>query len=90
MEGDPTVTGQGIGSQALKLFLEKHIFPNYDACFVDPDSANIADIRIYEKAGFQKVKQVQDGKVAWMVSLRKNELLKLKKGKHDKNIRLLP
>lgn len=69
--GDSQSIGKGIGSNALKLFLEKHVFPTYDACFVDPGSSNIAAIRAYEKAGFKKVKQVQESKVIWMINIHK-------------------
>ena len=66
--GDPQSLGKGIGSHTLKLFLHEHVFPAYKACFVDPDRVNTAAIRAYEKAGFRKVKEVQDGKVTWVIN----------------------
>ena len=41
--------------------------PLYDACFVDPDTANIRAMRIYEKAGFNVFKTFKEGKRTWMV-----------------------
>jgi len=51
--GEKEHTGRGIGSQALKLFLEIYSDPHYEYTFVDPDSKNIAAVRAYEKAGFK-------------------------------------
>lgn len=49
-----------------RLLLQRQFNP-YDACFVDPDTANIKAIRVYKKAGFKKIKLVKDGRVTWMM-----------------------
>lgn len=65
--GEPESLGKGIGSQALKLFLKEHVLKKFDACFVDPDAANKAAMRTYEKAGFSVVKAIPELAVTWMV-----------------------
>ena len=65
--GEPAFIGKGYGPLLLKAFLKTHVDPHYEACFVDPDSANIQAIRAYEKAGFQKVKTIKEGTITWMV-----------------------
>lgn len=65
--GDPDSVGKGYGSAVLRQFLDEQVLSKYEACFVDPDTSNIAAVKAYEKAGFKTVKQVQDGKVLWMV-----------------------
>ena len=55
--GDPNRLHQGIGTQAIQLFLQDYIFAdaNIPACIIDPLPNNAAAIRAYEKAGFQHV-----------------------------------
>lgn len=59
--------GKGIATQALTDFLKTHVFKDFTACFVDPDTANEAAIRTYEKAGFKVVKEIPELAVTWMV-----------------------
>jgi len=65
--GEKEAMGKGWGPRVLNQFLEEHIFKDFDACFVDPDTANAQAIRAYEKAGFKKVKTVNEGTITWMV-----------------------
>lgn len=65
--GEEEYLGKGLGPRIIKKFLSEYVDPHYDACFVDPDTANIRAIRVYEKAGFNKIKTVKDGTVTWMV-----------------------
>ncbi len=58
---------KGLGPLLLLQFLKEHIDPLYEACFVDPDTANVQAIRAYEKAGFKAVKTVNEGTITWMV-----------------------
>lgn len=65
--GDPAYVGKGYGSQIMQQFLSEFVDPYYAACFVDPDTANFQAVRAYEKAGFNAIKTVNDGKVTWMI-----------------------
>ncbi len=65
--GDSAYVGKGYGSRIMKQFLEEFVDPVYEACFVDPDTANAQAIRAYENAGFEKIKTAKDGKITWMV-----------------------
>lgn len=68
--GKEEFLGKGLGCRIIKQFLSEYVDPHYDACFVDPDTANIRAIRTYENAGFKKIKMVKDGRITWM--LREN------------------
>jgi len=65
--GDPNFVGQGFGPLLLNEFLQLYVWQKFDACFVDPDSANTSAIRAYEKAGFEIIKTIQEGKITWML-----------------------
>jgi len=60
--GDEELTGQGIGSEILRLFVEEVVFvsPTTISCVADPDVQNVASIRAFEKAGFRVVKEFVD------------------------------
>nr|WP_244953492.1 acetyltransferase [Wolbachia pipientis] len=49
--------GKGIGPQALNIFLNEFVFKVSENAFVDPDTANVRAIRVYEKAGFKKIRE---------------------------------
>lgn len=65
--GEEEYLGKGLGAYILKQFVRQYVDLDYDACFVDPDTANIRAIRAYEKAGFKTVKSIQEGTVLWMI-----------------------
>lgn len=65
--GEKDEVGKGLGALLLMQFLKEHIDPVYEACFVDPDTANVQAIRTYEKAGFKAVKTVSKGAITWMM-----------------------
>lgn len=69
--GEKDCLKQGIGSHAIKQFLKEHR-NSYTHIFADPDSANIAAIKCYEKAGFKKIKKHEDTGEVWMISLNLN------------------
>ena len=69
--GEKDAVGQGWGSRILIQFLKEHIFKHFEAVFVDPDTANTQAIRVYEKAGFKKIKTVKEGAITWMVASSK-------------------
>ena len=60
--GDEKLTGQGIGTEILRRFVEEVVFasPATTSCVADPDVLNIASIRAFEKAGFRIVKEFVD------------------------------
>ncbi len=60
--GDEELTGQGIGSDVLRRFVEEVVFasPTTIACLADPDVRNVASIRAFEKAGFRLVDEIVD------------------------------
>lgn len=55
--GDPNFIGKGLGSPILIAFLQHHIWPHFQACFVDPNTANQRAIKTYLKAGFKIINQ---------------------------------
>ena len=65
--GDPSYLGKGLGSIVLKQFLEEHVHPLYETCFVDPNLHNIAAIKTYENAGFKKIKIIDYSGEIWML-----------------------
>lgn len=58
--GDPDFLGRGLGTEALKIFLNQFVLPRFDNVFVDPDTANTKAIRAYEKVGFETIAQKND------------------------------
>jgi RimJ/RimL family protein N-acetyltransferase len=64
--GEPDYLKRGIGSRAIIQFLEKH-GAAYTHIFVDPENANLAAIRAYEKAGFKKINPTQNINETWMI-----------------------
>jgi aminoglycoside 6'-N-acetyltransferase len=71
--GEYEFTGKGIGSKALSHFVESHVFPAFGSVFVDPDTANLAAIRAYEKVGFKVIKLVNKGTITWMLKEQPSE-----------------
>ena len=65
--GEYQYTGKGIGTRILNQFVQEHIFPKFDHIFVDPDTANRAAIRSYEKAGFVTTALANDGSISLML-----------------------
>jgi aminoglycoside 6'-N-acetyltransferase len=63
--GEEDYLGKGLSFLILNQFLKIFVDPHYEACFVDPDSANIAAIHAYEKVGFQYLKTTKHSQ--WLV-----------------------
>lgn len=57
--GNPAYIGKGYGTRIVKEFLEQYVKPYYNACLVDPDIRNSASIRCFEKAGFNKTRELK-------------------------------
>jgi RimJ/RimL family protein N-acetyltransferase len=60
--GDEARTGQGLGTEMIRRFVEEIVFarPETMACTADPDVRNTASLRAFEKAGFQVVREFVD------------------------------
>ena len=56
--GEPEWRDRGIGSRALRQFVDKIVFsgPGIETCTIDPEPENTRAIRSYEKAGFTYVR----------------------------------
>ena len=52
--GEEELTGQGIGTDVLRRFVDEVVFalPLTTSCVADPDERNVASLRAFEKAGF--------------------------------------
>lgn len=61
--GEEEYLGQGIGAKILKAF----DYQKFDYILVDPNINNIAAIKTYEKAGFEKIKEHLDTNEVWMI-----------------------
>ena len=70
--GDKNYLGKNIGSKSLELFLDSHVFTEFDYALVDPDSSNLAAIKTYENAGFKPFDDQTSESVALMVKPRNN------------------
>ncbi len=60
MIGEPTLVGQGIGTESLKIFLREVLESGREVLEViaDPDPKNLSAIRVFEKVGFASVGMV--------------------------------
>ena len=63
--GEAELTGQGIGTEMLRRFVEEIVFaaPSTIACIAGPEATNAVSIRAFEKAGFRIVRDfIEEGK----------------------------
>lgn len=74
--GEADYLKQGIGSKVITLFLDQYAV-SYSYVFVDPDSANFAAIRAYEKAGFKKTEYQPDTDEIWMIKSQRTTIIYL-------------
>jgi len=56
--GEEEYLQQGLGSKIIDCFLKQYIWPTYRYCIVDPDIRNEASLRLFQKYGFQKHKEI--------------------------------
>lgn len=56
--GNPRYLGKGLGVPIIRTFLEYHVWPTFNACFVDPESDNIIALKVFAKAGFVPYQKV--------------------------------
>jgi RimJ/RimL family protein N-acetyltransferase len=59
---DPELTGQGLGTEMLRRFVDEFVFApdSTTACVSDVDVDNAASLRAFEKAGFRRVGEIVD------------------------------
>jgi RimJ/RimL family protein N-acetyltransferase len=59
---EPELTGKGLGTQLLQQFVGEVALarPGATHCLADPDVANAASLRAFEKAGFRVVREFVD------------------------------
>jgi aminoglycoside 6'-N-acetyltransferase len=57
--GEEELTGQGLGTEALRRFVDEIVFARAETmrCVADPDANNIASLRAFDKAGFRAVRE---------------------------------
>jgi aminoglycoside 6'-N-acetyltransferase len=82
MIGEPSVVGSGLGARAvdvLCVYIEQHERPSWIA--VTPEASNVRAHRAYEKAGFEKTRQVleldtRDGQrvMSWLMERRREPI----------------
>jgi RimJ/RimL family protein N-acetyltransferase len=53
--GEPDLLSRGIGSRAVRAFVEMLMADGHRSIIIDPDPANLRAVRAYEKAGFRPV-----------------------------------
>lgn len=70
MLGVAAYLNKGIGTFVISTFIEHYIWPHFSACVVDPNSTNLAAIRVYQKAGFKIIEQFKEPSVTWMVKAK--------------------
>jgi aminoglycoside 6'-N-acetyltransferase len=63
--GEELLLGKGIGTTALKLFIEKHA--DFEYLLIDPHKDNIAAIKAYQKCGFQEIARDEGVDEVWMI-----------------------
>lgn len=56
--GEIMTLRRGLGTLIVGLFLKRMIWPHYRYCFTDPDINNEASLRLFEKCGFVRYKQL--------------------------------
>jgi len=68
--GEASYIGKGLGGKIIDQFIKEHLQGKFDEVLVDPDIVNVNAIKAYEKAGFNKIRQVDN--VIWMVRKCRN------------------
>jgi RimJ/RimL family protein N-acetyltransferase len=62
--GEAELIGEGLGTAILERFVSDVVFarPTTASCIADPDVANVASVRAFEKAGFHVAREFYDPK----------------------------
>jgi aminoglycoside 6'-N-acetyltransferase len=68
--GEMDYFGSDIGLQSVLLFLEEHVFKNYDYVLVEPDVRNLSAITSYKKYGFKELDKTTLGTATLMIKAK--------------------
>ncbi len=60
--------GQGVGSVALKQFVQNIVFQQFDTALVTPDIKNHSAIACYQKAGFIPCLTKEETNELWFIA----------------------
>ena len=71
--GEESVLGQGLGSAALKQFVQHIVFQQFDMALVTPEIKNLSAIACYQKAGFMPCLTKEEDHELWLIA--KKEVL---------------
>ncbi|WEG15251.1 GNAT family N-acetyltransferase [Alkalihalophilus pseudofirmus] len=70
--GEPALFNKGIGTLMVSFFVRKIVKDTgADTVIVDPAISNVRAIKCYEKCGFRKVKQINEGR-EWLMEVKCN------------------
>ncbi|MGE3319794.1 MAG: GNAT family N-acetyltransferase, partial [Candidatus Berkiella sp.] len=65
--GEQHYLNKSLGTVIINQFIDTYIKSQFTACYVDPDNANVAAKRTYEKSGFKVMKQLSEPPVTIMI-----------------------
>lgn len=66
--GEKSILGQGLGSVALKQFVQNIVFQQFDTALVTPDIKNHSAITCYQKAGFMPFLTKEEAHELWLIA----------------------
>ncbi len=66
--GEESILGQGLGSVALKQFVQNIVFQQFDTALVTPDIKNVSAIACYQKAGFMTFLTKEEAHELWLIA----------------------
>ncbi|HAT2073489.1 TPA: acetyltransferase [Legionella pneumophila] len=66
--GEESILGQGLGSVALKQFVQNIVFQQFDTALVTPDIKNHSAIACYQKAGFVYLFTKEEAQELWLIA----------------------
>lgn len=83
--GEQDFLGKGLGTKMIQRFLKRHVFREFECCFVDPRQDNLAALACYKKCGFETMTQVYSEtlEVHTLLIKTKSSLKKLMNSKRD-------
>jgi aminoglycoside 6'-N-acetyltransferase len=72
--GEGELLGRGLGTEIIRTFVSENVWARdaTRACVADPDVENVASLRAFEKAGFERIREFldpEDGRLHALVQL---------------------